>query len=185
MTYLHFKALHIIFVVSWFAGLFYIPRLFVYHTEANEKPEAERKILTTQFIKMEMLLWKAIMVPASWLALIFGGILIYITPSWLEQDWMQLKLLFVAGLLGYHFFTGKIRNELKEGKFRFTSFQLRLFNEVATIFLFSIVFLVVLKNTVDWLWGVLGLVIFAVLMMTAVKMVKRIREKKKGNSIES
>ena len=184
MTYLHFKALHIIFVVSWFAGLFYIPRLFVYHTEANEKPEAERKILITQFIKMEMLLWKAIMVPASWLALIFGGILIYITPAWLQQDWMQLKLLFVAGLLGYHFLTGKIRNELQEGKFRFTSFQLRLFNEVATIFLFSIVFLVVLKNTVDWLWGVLGLVIFAVLMMTAVKMVKRIREKKKDNSIE-
>lgn len=179
MTYLHFKALHIIFVVSWFAGLFYIPRLFVYHTEANTKPEPERNILIAQFIKMEMLLWKAIMVPAAWLAVLFGGILIYITPSWLEQGWMQLKLLFVAGLVVYHLFTGKIRNELKEGKFRFTSFQLRLYNEVATIFLFSIVFLVVLKNTVDWLWGVLGLITFAVLMMTAVRMVKRIREKGK------
>ncbi|REA56017.1 protoporphyrinogen IX oxidase [Dyadobacter luteus] len=179
MTYLHFKALHIIFVVSWFAGLFYIPRLFVYHTEANTKPEAERNILIAQFVKMEMLLWKAIMVPAAWLAIIFGGILLYITPSWLEQDWMQLKLLFVAGLLAYHFFTGKIRNELKEGKYRFTSFQLRLYNEVATIFLFSIVFLVVLKNTVDWLWGVLGLITFAILMMTAVRIVKRIREKGK------
>jgi putative membrane protein len=182
MTYLHFKALHIIFVVSWFAGLFYIPRLFVYHTEANEKPEAERKILTAQFIKMEMLLWKAIMVPACWLALTFGIILIYLTPSWLQQDWMQLKLLFVAGLLCYHFLTGKIRNELREGKFRFTSFQLRLFNEVATVILFAIVFLVVLKNTVDWLWGVFGLITFAVLIMTAVRIAKRIREKKRDST---
>ncbi|HEV7379993.1 MAG TPA: CopD family protein [Dyadobacter sp.] len=179
MTYLHFKALHIIFVVSWFAGLFYIPRLFVYHTEANTKPEPERSILIAQFIKMEMLLWKAIMVPAAWLAIIFGGILLYITPAWLQQDWMQLKLLFVVGLIIYHFFTGKIRNELKEGKYRFTSFQLRLYNEVATVFLFSIVFLVVLKNTVDWLWGVLGLILFAIIMMTAVQIVKRIREKRK------
>lgn len=177
MTYLHFKALHIIFVVSWFAGLFYMPRLFVYHTEARDKPEAEQKILFAQFTKMERLLWNAIMTPACWLAIIFGSILIYITPAWLHQDWMQLKLLFVAGLLVYHFFTRRILLELKEGKFRFSSFQLRLFNEIATIFLFSIVFLVVLKNTVDWLWGVLGLIIFAVLMMTAVRIVKRIREK--------
>jgi len=178
MTYLHFKALHIIFVVSWFAGLFYMPRLFVYHTEAKDKPEAERDILFAQFTKMEKLLWNAIMTPACWLALIFGGILIYLTPRWLDQDWMRLKLLFVAGLIAYHSFTGKILKELSAGKFRFTSFQLRLFNEIATIFLFSIVFLVVLKNTVDWLWGVLGLVIFAVLMMTAVRIVKRVRERR-------
>jgi putative membrane protein len=179
MTYLHFKALHIIFVVSWFAGLFYMPRLFVYHTEAKDKPETERNILFMQFTKMEKLLWNAIMTPACWLTIIFGSILIYLTPSWLDQEWMQLKLLFVAGLLAYHFFTGKILHELRNGHFRFTSFQLRLFNEIATIFLFSIVFLVVLKNTVDWLWGVLGLVIFAVLMMTAVRIVKRVRENKK------
>ncbi|MCE6990724.1 protoporphyrinogen oxidase HemJ [Dyadobacter sp. CY323] len=177
MTYLHFKALHIIFVVSWFAGLFYMPRLFVYHTEAKDKPNPEREILFAQFTKMEKLLWNAIMTPASWLALLFGSIMLYITPAWLEQGWMQLKLLFVLGLLGYHFFTGKILKELSQGKFRFSSSQLRLFNEVATIFLFSIVFLVVLKNTVDWLWGVLGLIIFAVLIMTAVKIVKRVRDK--------
>jgi len=155
-----------------------MPRLFVYHTEAKDKPEVERNVLFAQFVKMEKLLWNAIMTPACWLALIFGSILIYLNPVWLDQDWMQLKLLFVVGLVAYHFFTGKILGELKEGKFRFTSFQLRLFNEIATIFLFSIVFLVVLKNTVDWLWGVLGLVVFAVLMMTAVRMVKRVRERK-------
>lgn len=182
MTYLHFKALHIIFVVSWFAGLFYMPRLFVYHTEAKDKPSPEREILFAQFTKMEKLLWNAIMTPACWLALLCGTAMIYITPAWLDQDWMRLKLLFVLGLLAYHSFTRKILLELREGKFRFSSFQLRLFNEVATIFLFSIVFLVVLKNTVDWLWGVLGLIAFAVLIMTAVRIVKRIREKKAGGS---
>lgn len=178
MTYLHFKALHIIFVVSWFAGLFYMPRLFVYHTEAKDKPSPEREILFAQFTKMEKLLWNAIMTPASWLALLCGGAMLYITPAWLDQDWMRLKLLFVLGLVAYHSYTHKILLELRNGKFRFTSFQLRLFNEVATIFLFSIVFLVVLKNTVDWLYGVLGLIAFAVVMMTAVRIVKRVREKK-------
>lgn len=178
MTYLHFKALHIIFVVSWFAGLFYMPRLFVYHTEASDKPNPERDILIAQFVKMEKLLWNAIMTPACWLALLAGSAMLYINPAWLDQDWMRLKLLFVLGLLAYHSFTRKILLELRGGKFRFTSFQLRLFNEIATIFLFSIVFLVVLKNTVDWLWGVLGLIVFAILMMMAVRVVKRIRDKK-------
>jgi protoporphyrinogen IX oxidase len=178
MTYLHFKALHIIFVVSWFAGLFYLPRLFVYHTEARDKPEAERIVLFEQFEKMEKLLLNAIMVPACWLTLICGFTMLWVTPAFLEQGWMQLKLGFVAGLLFYHWYMRKILLELRRGVFRFTSPQLRLFNEIATIFLFSIVFLVVLKNTVDWIWGVLGLLAFAILIMTAVRMVRRIREKK-------
>ncbi len=179
MTYLHFKALHIIFIVSWFAGLFYMPRLFVYHTEANDTSEPGRSILLTQFTKMEKLLWNAIMTPACWLALLCGTAMLYLNPTWLDQDWMRLKLLFVLGLLTYHSFTRTILLELRQGKFRFTSFQLRLYNEIATIFLFSIVFLVVLKNTVDWLWGVLGLITFAILMMSAVRIVKRLREKTK------
>lgn len=182
MTYLHFKALHIIFVVSWFAGLFYMPRLFVYHTEALQKPDLERHVLFGQFAKMEKLLWNAIMTPACWLTLLFGSIMIYLNPAWLDQGWMQLKLAFVGGLLAYHFYTLKILRELQQEKFRFTSFQLRLFNEIATIFLFSIVFLVVLKNTVDWLYGVLGLVAFAIMIMTAVRIVKSVRKKRTANS---
>lgn len=180
LNYLPFKALHIIFVVSWFAGLFYMPRLFVYHTEANERPEVERRVLFAQFVKMEKLLWNAIMTPACWLALLCGTAMLGINPSWLDQDWMKLKLLFVLGLLAYHSFTRKILLELRQEKFRYSSFQLRLFNEVATIFLFSIVFLVVLKNTVDWLYGVGGLIVFAVVIMTAVRLVKKAREKKAG-----
>lgn len=178
MTYLHFKALHIIFVVSWFAGLFYMPRLLVYHTEAQSKADAIKDALSAEFQKMEKLLWNAIMVPAMWLTLITGSIMIYITPDWLSQGWMHMKLTFVLGLVGYHFFTRKLILEIKKGQFRFSSMQLRLWNEVATIFLFSIVFLVVLKNSVDWIWGVLGLIAFAVIIMSAVKIVKKLRESK-------
>jgi putative membrane protein len=178
LNYLPFKALHIIFVVSWFSGLFYMPRLFIYHTEASERPEAERQVLLAQFVKMERLLWNVIMTPACWLALLCGTAMLAITPSWLDQDWMKLKLLFVLGLLAYHSFTRKILLELRQEKFRFSSFQLRMFNEVATIFLFSIVFLVVLKNTVDWIYGVVGLIAFAVVMMAAVRMAKKMREKR-------
>ncbi|WP_025765218.1 CopD family protein [Dyadobacter tibetensis] len=178
MTYLHFKALHIIFVVSWFAGLFYMPRLFVYHTDAQDKSEIERNVLSQEYLRTEKLLWNAIMTPASWLTVIFGGAMIYINPDLLQQGWMHLKLGFVAGLLAYHFYTRKILLEIRSGIFRFSSLQLRLFNEVATVFLFAIVFLVVLKNTIDWIWGVIGLIIFAITIMSAVRIVKKLREKK-------
>ncbi|WP_247235747.1 CopD family protein [Telluribacter sp. SYSU D00476] len=180
MTYLHVKALHIIFVVSWFAGLFYMPRLFVYHTEAQQLPEPGRDVLFNQFIKMEKLLWGAIMVPAMWLTIITGATMLYITPDWINQGWMQLKLGFVAGLLAYHFYTRELLLEIRRGHFRFSSLQLRLWNEVATVFLFAIVFLVVLKNTLDWIWGVVGLIAFAVVIMSAVRIAKKVREKKRG-----
>ena len=181
MDYNHIKAIHIIFVVSWFAGLFYLPRLFVYHTEANTKPELERDIIQEQFKKMEKVLFNAIMVPAMWLTVISGATLVYWSwwDSFAQHGWLHLKLSFVVGLLIYHFLCRKIIFELREGKFRFTSFQLRLYNEVATIFLFAIVFLVILKNTIDWIWGVVGLLVFAVLIMTAVKIAKSLREKRK------
>ncbi len=178
MAYLYVKSLHIIFIVSWFAGLFYMPRLFVYHTEANDRTDLERKVLFTQFIKMEGLLFRAIMVPAMWLTLLTGFTLLYLSPEWLSQGWMQIKLAFVAALVGYHFYTRKLLYELKAGEFRFSSFQLRLWNEVATVFLFAIVFLVVLKSAVQWIWGVAGLILFAVVIMSAVRLAKQRRERK-------
>lgn len=180
MQYEHLKAIHIIFVVSWFAGLFYLPRLFVYHTEANQKPDLERDIIQAQFQKMERVLFNAIMVPAMWLTVLSGMGLVYWTwwDNFAAHGWLHLKLAFVVGLLGYHFFCRKLIFELRSGRFRFSSLQLRLYNEVATIFLFAIVFLVVLKNTLDWVWGVVGLIAFAVLIMMAVRIVKTIREKK-------
>jgi protoporphyrinogen IX oxidase len=180
MTYDHVKAIHIIFVTSWFAGLFYLPRLFVYHTEANEKPEIERDILQKEYKRMQKILFNAIMIPAMWLTIISGITMVYWV--WWENfsawSWLHIKLLFVVGLIIYHFFCRKLILELRQDKFRFTGFQLRLFNEIATIFLFAIVFLVVLKNAVDWIWGLVGLVVFAVVIMSAVRIVKRIRERK-------
>lgn len=181
MEYNHIKAIHIIFVTSWFAGLFYLPRLFVYHTEANEKPEIERQILQKEYKRMQKVLFNAIMVPAMWLTIISGTTMIYWLwwDSFASQAWLHLKLSFVIGLVFYHFYCRKIILELQNDKYRFTGFQLRLFNEIATIFLFAIVFLVVLKNTVDWIWGILGLILFAIIIMSAVRGVKSIREKKK------
>lgn len=180
MNYDHVKAIHIIFVTSWFAGLFYLPRLFVYHTEANEKPELERAILQKEYIRMQKVLFNAIMIPAMWLTLISGATMVYWVwwDSFASHGWLHLKLAFVVGLVVYHFVCRKLILELSTGKFRFSGFQLRLFNEIATIFLFAIVFLVVLKNSVDWIWGIVGLLTFAIVIMSAVRIVKTIREKK-------
>lgn len=178
--YNHIKAVHIIFVTSWFAGLFYLPRLFVYHTEANEKPDLERSIIQEQFKKMEKILFNAIMVPAMWLTVVSGITLVYLIwwDSFAAYGWLHLKLGFVIGLIIYHFYCRKLILELRQNKFRLSGFQLRLFNEIATIFLFAIVFLVVLQNSVDWIWGIVGLLTFAIVIMLAVRIVKRIREKK-------
>lgn len=180
MLYLYVKSFHIVFMVSWFAGLFYLPRLFIYHTEANLLPELERGVLQAQFTKMQRLLWNVIMAPAMALTLATGLTMLHLVPTWLEQDWMQLKLAFVVGLMGYHFYCRKLLLEIRAGRFRWSSFQLRLWNEVATIFLVSIVFLVILKNTADWVWGVLGLFAFAVLLMLAVRLARRVRENRKA-----
>ena len=120
------------------------------------------------------------MVPAMWLTLISGVSLVYWVwwDSFGSHGWLHLKLTFVVGLVAYHFVCRKLILELRQGKFRFTGFQLRLFNEVATIFLFAIVFLVVLKNSVDWIWGIVGLLTFGIVIMSAVRVVKYIREKK-------
>ena len=175
--YRYVLAIHIIFVVSWMAGLFYIVRLFIYHTEANEKPEPERTILQKQFIIMEAKLWNIITTPAMILAVAAGMRMLQLNPSLLETDWMWVKLTFVAGLLIYHFICQNIISQLKRGRFWMTSTQLRLWNELATIFLVAIVFTVILKSAIDWLYGLVGLVVFAVIIMLAVKLYKRAREK--------
>ncbi|HET8828726.1 MAG TPA: CopD family protein [Pelobium sp.] len=178
--YRYILAIHIIFVVSWMAGLFYIVRLFIYHTEANEKPEQERVILQKQFQLMESKLWNIITTPAMLLSVCAGLAMLYLNPYLLHTDWMWVKLVFVAGLLIYHFMCAGIIRQLKDGRFWMTSTQLRLWNELATIFLVAIVFTVILKNAVDWIYGLTGLVIFAVVIMMAVKVYKKSREKNKG-----
>jgi len=176
--YYYIKAIHIIFVVSWFAGLFYIVRLFIYHTEAQERPESERKVLSAQFEVMERKLWNIITTPAMILTVAAGITMLFIIPGWLNEAWLQVKLCFVVGLLVYHFKCQQIIKQMKQGVFKWTSTQLRVWNELATIFLFAIVFLAVLKNAISWIYGLLGLVAFAVIIMSAVKIYKYYRLKK-------
>ena len=179
MAYLYIKAIHIIFVISWMAGIFYIVRLFIYHTEANDRPEQEKLLLHKQFEVMESKLWWIITTPAMLLSLIAGLIMFYMNPYLLRTDWMLVKIGFVIGLLVYHFICQRIMYQLKKGIFKWTSTHLRFWNEVATIFLFAIVFTVILKSAVDWLYGFIGLILFSIVIMMAVKIYKYYRLKRK------
>ena len=179
--YPYIKPLHIIFIVTWFAGLFYIVRLFIYHTEAETKPEPEKSILQKQYKIMEKRLWYGITWPSMILTMIFGGWLLWYIPSLLSMGFFILKLCFVAGLFLYHLQCHVIYKQLQGNVIKYTSFKLRLWNELATVFLVAIVFLIELRSNTGWVWGMLGLIIFTITLMFAVKMYKKNREKREGN----
>ncbi len=178
MEYLYIKSLHIIFIVTWFAGLFYIVRLFVYHTESYEKDEPEKSILSRQFALMSKRLWLGITWPSAILTLILGVTMLMLQPAWLSMSFMHIKLSFVVLLYVYHFICHRIYKNLQAGHNKYTSQQLRVWNEVATFLLIAITFLIVVKNQMSWLWGSIGLIIFAVLLMLGVRIYKKIREQK-------
>lgn len=175
---LYFKALHIIFVVTWFAGLFYIVRLFVYQTEANEKEEPEKSILTSHLKIWSKRLWYGITWPSAVLATIFGLALMH---PWLGQQWLNIKLAFVLGLWIYHHVIHFRFKELQKDQYSYSSQKLRVFNEFATIFLVSIVFLVVLKNVMSLVWAMAGLLIFIVVLMAAIRIYKNWRERNESD----
>lgn len=176
--YDYVKAVHIIFVVCYMAGLFYSVRLFIYHTEAQEKPEPDRKILSDQFTIMERKLWNIITLPSMIITVAAGITMLIMRPIWLHFGWMHLKLTFVVVLGIYHHMCQNKIKQMANGVFKWTSTQLRLWNELATLLLFAIVFLVVLKSALNWIFGVVGLVALAVILMIAVKIYKRHRMKK-------
>ncbi|WP_316833161.1 CopD family protein [Pedobacter aquatilis] len=176
--YQYFKAVHIVFVISWMAGLFYILSLFIYHTEANEKPEPEKSILLKQFVKMEATLWKIICAPAMLIALFAGVGMLTLNSSLLQMDWMHVKLGFVVGLIIYHFICRNIVKQLRNNQFKLSSFQLRLWRELATIFMIAIVFVVILKSAINWIYGLIGIMGIALAIMIAVKLYKNYRLKK-------
>ena len=186
MDYLYIKALHVIFVVCWFAGLFYMVRLFIYTKEANEKEEPAKSILTTQLTLMQKKLWFIITWPAGIGTFIFGTWMLILNPAILSFPWMWLKLIFVGLLALYHLQCHAYYKQQKAGIFKPSSFKLRLFNELATIFLVAIVFLIIVRSTGGLVWGMLGLFIFAALLMGGVFIYKRHRriteEKEKNNT---
>lgn len=174
--YLYIKALHIIFVVTWFAGLFYMPRLLVYNAEAGAQPEPARSILRGQYNLMMKRLWFGITWPSAVLTLIMG------LSTWYQlgvfPDWLKIKLLFVIGLYLYHGSLHIIARQQWKGNFKYSGQQLRVWNEVATIFLIAIVMLVVVKENMSVVWGLAGLILFIVVLMSAIKIYKLVRTKK-------
>jgi protoporphyrinogen IX oxidase len=172
--YLYLKALHIIFIVTWFSGMFYIVRLFIYNREAQDKPEPERSILQNQFSLMIKRLWIGITWPSAILTLIFGVSLWVSLPA--TPGWLLVKVAFVAGLYLYHFSLHSIYLQQKRGNFRHSSQRLRMWNELATVFLFAIVFIVVVKQMLSWIWGILLLLALGVLLFAAIRVYKRLRK---------
>jgi putative membrane protein len=180
MNILYIKALHIIFVVTWFAGLFYIVRLFIYDVEANDKPELERTILTQQFRIMQKRLWYGITWPSAVLTWVFGLWLVFNNTDFLKMPWFHVKLTAVVLLTLYHFSCGYILKQLKNGTCKYSSGQLRVWNEVATLFLVSIVFVVEIQHAFNWIWGLIGLLVFTLVLLLAIKIYKNLRTKEKG-----
>lgn len=144
-AYPYLKALHLIAVVSWFAGLLYIVRLFIYHVETAARPEPERGAFHAQFTLMERRLWLGITWPAMVATASLGTWLMVLIHAY-AFPWFHLKLGLLVLLIAYHLGCGRIRKNLAEGKNRLTSLQLRIWNEVATLLLFAIVFTAVLKS---------------------------------------
>ena len=138
--YLTFKALHLIAVVAWFAGLFYLFRLFVYHAENRDK-EAVTAVLKVMARK----LYRIITVPAMCAAFVFGLAMVVLNPALLQQGWLHLKLGLVLLLAAYTGFIGYTRRQFERDRIIFSSKQCRIWNEVPTLFLVAIIFVAVFR----------------------------------------
>ncbi len=174
MAYYWFKAFHIIGVVVWFAGLFYLVRLFIYHVEAEAEPEPARSILQKQYAIMETRLLRIITTPGMVLTLAMAGGLLWLRPEVLHQGWMHAKLGFVALLVLYHMYCAKLRKQLAQGECKWGPKQLRALNEAPTLLLVTIVMLVIFQTNfptgrVTWLMVALVLSFVVTIQMYARK----------------
>ena len=175
--YQYIKALHLIFAITWFAGLFYIPRLFVYQIESSLKPSPEKEILGNLLKLMAKRLWYIITWPSAILATIFAIWLLILQPIWLEQGWMHIKLGFVVLLIIYHLKTHQYYKQLQKDVVKHSSSFMRIWNEGATFILFAVIFLAILKNALNWIYGVAGIFVLGILIMLGFKLYKNIRSK--------
>jgi putative membrane protein len=175
--YNYIKALHLIFVVTWFAGLFYIPRLFIYHIEASEKSSPDKEILTSQLKLMTKRLWKIITWPSFILCTLFAIWLLVLRSILLEEPWMLIKLGFTVLLILYHLKNHQMYKQLQRDEINYTSKFMRIWNEGATLILFAVMFLVILKSTFNWIFGVVGIIVLGILLMLGIRLYKRIQEK--------
>jgi len=175
--YQYIKSFHLIFVITWFAGLFYIPRLFVYQIESFYKPSPDKEILGKQLKLMAKRLWFIITWPSAILATFFGVVLFVLNPILLQQPWMHVKLTFVLLLIIYHLKTHQYFKQLQNNVVKKSSSFMRIWNEGATFILFAVIFLVILKSAINWVFGLIGLIVLGILIMLGYKLYKNIREK--------
>jgi len=177
MNYLLVKSLHLISMVAWFAGIFYLVRLFVYHTEAFDKNENERNILIAQYNIMENRLFKIICRPAMIFTWIFGSYMIHLNGlEWFkESSWLHIKLVLVFFLSIYTDHNNRIIKQLHAGKVIMSSFQFRLYNEVPFLFLASIILLAIYKNLLQFGYAFAGIIVFAIVLFIFAKIYKKIR----------
>ena len=177
MNYLYFKSLHLIFMVCWFAGLFYVVRLFIYHKEAQTKEKSIKEILQPQYTLMSKRLLSIITWPSAFLTTFFGVSMLIENPSYLQQNWMHIKLSFILLLWLYTYSCQIILNQMKNSQIRTTEIKLRIWNEVATLIMFAIIFMAVLKNSISWIYATFSLVGLAVFLMISIKLYKRYKTK--------
>lgn len=178
MLHLYLKSLHIIGFVSWFAGLFYLVRMFVYHSESVEKAEALREDWKKQYTAMQWRVYKIICNPAMMITWTCGILMLVNTPSFLQQSWLQVKLVFLVMMTVYHVYCKSIIKKQEEGKDTFTSFQFRLLNELPTLFLVTIVLLAVVKDLLNFVYLFMGVLAFGFTLFFAARAYRKFRESK-------
>lgn len=188
MNYLWFKAFHIVGLVAWFAGLFYLPRLFVYHAEAYEQPEPARSILKSQYQIMERRLYSIIMNPAMMLTVAMAIGLVTTEPEVLKQPWLHVKLALVVCLIGYHLYCKRIMKQFAVDACKMTGQQFRWFNEIPTIFFIVIVMLAIFKNNLPTditAWGIFAMLIaFAAAIQLYARKRRLDRERASAQTVE-
>ncbi|MEL6902903.1 MAG: protoporphyrinogen oxidase HemJ [Cyanobacteria bacterium J06606_4] len=186
MAYYWFKAFHIVGVVVWFAGLFYLVRLFIYHVEAEQEPEPARSILKQQYAIMETRLLKIITTPGMLLTLAMAGGLLWQRPDVLREGWMHAKLGFVALLLIYHMYCARLRKQLAAGECKWGPKQLRALNEGPTLLLVTVVMLVVFQNsfpTSATTWLIAGLILSFVITIQLYARKRRLDKEKEAENV--
>ena len=182
MLYIILKAVHIIFMVSYFAGIFYLVRLFVYYKDTDDFDENKKQILREQYVFMARRLWNIITVPAGVIMLVTGLFLIYLNVGLMKTPWFHLKLTFLVGLALYHYWCWKKVVQIKnlDGNILpIKNIKLRQANEIATFILFLVVFTVILKSMVIAFWWqlIVGFVALVLLIMMTVKLVNKKKKK--------
>ncbi len=174
-----FKTLHIVGFTAWFAGLFYLVRMFVYHVESRAEVKEKSSVLVPQFELMEQRVYKIICNPGMMLTWFCGISMIVINgKDWfVANTWLHSKILLLLLLTCYHLYCKRIMNGLKQGKDILSGYQFRLFNEVPTLFLVSIVLLAVYRNSLNYGYALIGMIGFILFMIIMTKIYKKIRDK--------